>query len=103
NAGEPVLIFHMARGTSGISAFVLALGLNTFLLVAQPILPSPGVTNAAPLGLSQPSQAAPLHPGGSITNGIPTDPRSVTALKEVQPGIFQFGDVKLNKRQRTIR
>jgi len=27
----------------------------------------------------------------------------VAELKEVQPGIFQFGDIKINKRQRTVR
>src|SRR5205085_2399164 len=38
----------------------------------------------------------------SATNQTVPSNRIETPLKEVQPGIFEFGDIKINKRERTV-
>lgn len=94
---------RMARGILGICALVFALWLSALLLSAQPTLPGPAGTNAAPVAPGPPAQSAPPLTVTSVTNQALSDSRNEVLLKEVQPGIFQLGDIKINKRQRTVR
>ena len=86
----------MVRGTLPIWALALVPWLSPFLLVAQATPPGRADDSAVAV---QPRQPASL----TATNQASGDPGNEGLLKEVKPGIFQFGEIKINKRQRTIR
>src|SRR6476660_3385606 len=69
----------MAKGDRRISFLLCSFCCSALCLNAQP--PSGGAETNAP---------------SSLTN------RSDTTVKEISPGILQLGDVKINKRQRTV-
>jgi len=77
--------------------------LNPFQLVAQATPPDRAGDSAVAVRPSQPAPPAQLFPVASATNQVSGDPGNEGLLKEVKPGIFHFGDIKINKRERTVR
>ena len=96
-------MFPMARETFGIPALVFLLWLTSFSSCAKPPLHIRQGSNAVGIEAGQlPRPAASIPSTTATNNETLADSHGNVPLKEIHPGIFQLGDVKIDKRRRTV-
>jgi len=97
------LLFPMARGMSGVHALVLLLwwSCSTSCVRPPPHIRSGNNVEGVEQGRSLGSPAS-VTDNTATTNEAYTNSHGDVPLKEIRSGVFQLGDVRIDKQQRTV-
>ncbi len=91
----------MAIGNLEIRALVSVICLCALFGCAQP--KATGVSDVnSPFMFDQPAETQTLARVISTANQTVANPQAEAVLKEIQPGEFLFGDIKISRRKRTV-